>query len=73
MRYQILIFRSLMVYLDRKPSRIAVRTLERLSNKSRKVRKFVYECIKRDLIFAFNESTMRLNNFNLNDGLKLYM
>ena len=27
------------------PSRISVRTLERLSNKSRKVREFVYKCM----------------------------
>ena len=30
---------------DRKPSRIPIRTLKRLMNKSRKVRKFVYEGI----------------------------
>ena len=30
---------------DREPSRIPARTQERLSNKSRKVREFVYECI----------------------------
>ena len=30
---------------DRKPSRIPARTQERLSNKSRKVREFVYDCI----------------------------
>ena len=29
---------------DREPSRIPVRTLQRLSNKSRKVREFVYKC-----------------------------
>ena len=30
---------------DREPSRIPVRTLQRLSNKSRKVREFVYKCM----------------------------
>ena len=30
---------------DREPSRIPIRTLKRLRNKSRKVRKFVYEGI----------------------------
>jgi len=30
---------------DREPSRIPARTQERLSNKSRKVTEFVYECI----------------------------
>ena len=31
---------------DREPSRIPVRTLQRLSNKSRKVREFVYKCVR---------------------------
>ena len=30
---------------DREPSRIPVRILQRLSNKRRKVREFVYKCI----------------------------
>ena len=30
---------------DREPSRISIRTLQRLSNKSREVRKFVYKCM----------------------------
>jgi len=30
---------------DREPSRISARTQERLSNKSKKVKEFVYECI----------------------------
>lgn len=30
---------------DREPGRIPVRTLERLSNKSRKVREFIYKCM----------------------------